>query len=178
MRKRLILVVGATSAFLAGGCGSSAQPVPGGHGSPVAAAAGFLQAASAHQAALACGYVLPTQTGVCAKAFANGSDTLSVKGLHFGVTTVSRDKALVTALGTLCTRGASPPCFTNGNRAAGQPDATTTFDDAYTAVETGASGTNDPAIPCTAVNDQWYVDLGDNGPAPAPASGATTTPHA
>jgi hypothetical protein len=158
-------------------CGTKAAPPPAaGHGSPGAAAVGFLTAASAGQSASACSYVLPAQASVCSSAFGSGG-ALSVKDLRLGQTTVSGDRALVTALGTLCTGTGTKQCFTSKDPAGGQPGEGQTFDAAYTAVENGTSSDpNDPAVPCQAVNGQWYVDLGQtsSGASSQPAQGGQT----
>ncbi|MDQ2724749.1 MAG: hypothetical protein M3Y36_04560 [Actinomycetota bacterium] len=145
------------------GCGSSsaAKPPAPGHSSPAAAAVGFLQAATAERGSEACSYVVPAQMSVCAAAFSPGTSTISVNNLHVGATTIAANRALVTALGTLCTNSSGKVCFDSTDANAGQPGATGNFDEAYSAVESGSSSNNDPAIPCTQVSGQWYVDLGE-----------------
>ena len=171
--RRAVLLPAAAAAAAAGlaGCGSStsAKPPPPGHASPGAAAVGFLQAATANKGTEACSYVVPAQASVCAAAFSSGTSTISVQNLHVGATTTSGNRALVTALGTLCTNSSGKVCFNSTNKTAGQPAANTSFDEAYSAVESGSSPNNDPAIPCTQVNGQWYVDLGEG------SSGATSS---
>lgn len=171
-------VVLAAVAGLAGlsACGSSgaAKAPPPGHGAPAAAAVGFLQAATANNGADACSYVAPAQTSVCTSAFSSGSSTISVRNLHIGATTISGDRALVTALGTLCTNSGGKVCFDSTKATAGQPATLDTFDEAYSSVESGSSPANDPAIPCTRVNGLWYVDLGESSSGPAPST--TTSP--
>lgn len=144
------------------GCGSSpgVRPAAAGHDSPAAATVGFLQGATANRGAQACSYVTPAQNPVCAAAFSSGTSTISVKNLHVGATTISGARALVTALGTLCTNSGGKVCFDSTDKTAGQPATKDSFDEAYSAVESGSSPNNDPAIPCTQVNGQWYVDLG------------------
>ncbi|MDQ2729135.1 MAG: hypothetical protein M3Y91_15035 [Actinomycetota bacterium] len=171
----------ATLAACAGmvGCGSAASAKPPGpsHVSPAAAAVGFLQAATAAKAPEACSYVVPAQESVCTAAFSPGITTISAKNLHVGATTIAGNRALVTALGSLCTTSSGKVCFDNTNAMAGQPTAADNFDEAYSAVESGSSSNNDPAIPCTQVNGRWYVDLGE-GAAGSPSttiSGPTTS---
>lgn len=145
------------------GCGSST--VTAGHGSPAGAAVGFLTAISAHNSAQACSYVVPSQASTCSQAFASGGGSLSVKNLHAGATSTSGNRALVTALGTLCSApsGSAKQCFTSTKPSAGQPAGKTTFAQAYSSVQSGTSNQNDPAIPCTTQGGKWYVDLGQAG---------------
>lgn len=162
------------------GCGSSprAKPPAAGHGSPAAATVGFLQGATANRGAEACTYVAPFQSSVCAAAFSSGTSTISVQNLHVGATTLSGARALVTALGTLCTTSGGKVCFESTDRTAGQPATKDSFDEAYSAVESGSSPNNDPAIPCTQVNGQWYVDLGESSSGATPpttVAGPTTS---
>ncbi len=161
------------------GCGSSgARPPAAGHGSPAAATVGFLQGATANRGAEACSYVAPAQNSVCAVAFSSGTSTISVQNLHVGVTTISGTRALVTALGTLCTTSSGKVCFDSTDNTAGQPATKDSFDEAYSAVESGSSPDNDPAIPCTQVNGRWYVDLGETSSGTTPPSmvpGPTTS---
>lgn len=169
-----------TLAGLLAGCGSAtaAKPPTAGHGSPAAATVGFLQGATANKGAEACSYVPPGQTSVCTSAFSSGTSTISVQNLHIGATTTSGDRALVTALGTLCTTSSGKVCFDSTDKTAGQPATKDSFDEAYSAVESGSSQNNDPAIPCTQINGQWYVDLGESSAAASPPttiSGPTTS---
>jgi hypothetical protein len=170
-------VVLASVAGLVGlsGCGISgaAKAPPAGHGDPAQAAVGFLQAATADNGAAACSYVSPAQSSVCTSAFSSGTSTISVRNLRIGATTISGDRALVTALGTLCTNSSGKVCFDSTNRTAGQPATMDSFDEAYSAVESGSSADNDPAIPCARVNGRWYVDLGESSPGPAPPTTVT-----
>lgn len=158
-------------------CGSgSAKPADLGHGSPAAAATGFLEEASAAKTAEACTYVLPTQISECTQALAAGR-ALSVRNLHTGAVSVVGDRALVTAMGTLCTYRASKICFSNSDANKGQPTALVTFSEAYTAVESGSSAKNDPAVPCAMVGGQWYVDLGSpRQPTGTPPTTSATSP--
>ena len=164
-RLRSIVIPGAVAvAGLIGlaGCGSSSSSVTAGNGSPAAATTGFLTAISSNHGSQACGYVVPSQASVCTSAFSSGGGTVSAKNLHMGATTISGDRALVTALGTLCSKasGSAQQCFTSSNEKGGQPSGKTTFNQAYTSVEAGTSSANDPAIPCMMQNGKWYVDLG------------------
>jgi hypothetical protein len=173
-RRVALLPAVAAVAAVAGlaGCGSSgsAKPPAPGHASPAAAAVGFLQAATANKGPGACSYVVPAQASVCAAAFSSGTSTISVQNLHVGATTTSGDRALVTALGTLCTTSSGKVCFDSTDRTAGQPATRDSFDEAYSAVESGSSQNNDPAIPCTQVNGLWYVDLGEGSAGSTPST--------
>ncbi|MDQ6837795.1 MAG: hypothetical protein M3137_05510, partial [Actinomycetota bacterium] len=175
--RRVVLPAALAAVTALAGCGSSSseRSPTAGHATPAAATVGFLQGATANKGIEACSYVAPPQSPVCTSAFSSGTSTISVHNLHVGATTVSGDRALVTALGTLCTNSSSKVCFASNKSDAGQPTGTNSFDEAYSAVESGSSPNNDPAIPCTRINGDWYVDLGESSSAPSPATTTTKT---
>lgn len=125
-----------------------------GHGSPAAAYAGYLDAATQGQVATECSYVLPSEQPVCPQLMSEA--TVAVEGSPITIGTVDTvgTQALLVPLGTVCVDGS---CLPNTDPNAGIPSSSAGFTQAYnqaTQTET------DPTASLGQVSGQWYLDLG------------------
>lgn len=131
-----------------------------GHGSPGAAAYGFLAALEAKNPAALCEYVEQLANAKCPDLPAGATQSLlpSVQNIALGYTANDGTRALVGTTGTICPGvTSSPGCYTNEDPAAilssGRP-----FSALWTeAINSG--GNTYSLVPCINMSGNWYVYL-------------------
>lgn len=130
----------------------SVQP---GHGSPEAAAAGYMAAFAQNSGEDQCDYVAGTGPEASPKDCTEANDsTLNRWGI--GQSLVNEDRALVVVLyERLCT-GSDSDCVTNTSPTRNLPKQMSDFDDQYK-----ARTENNPALPTILIDGRWYVYLGE-----------------
>lgn len=157
-RLSLPMLVLAGGGVLLAACGGSAGLPSPGHGSPAAAASGFVQGLSQGNGTGACAYVVPDQESACTAALPSSHFTFESPGI--GNTKTVGDQALVSIISTkacISQTSSTTNCVSNSNPNQGLPSSDSGFASAYSA----AQGTSDAlTLPMQNVNGQWYVNLG------------------
>lgn len=129
----------------------------GNHGSPGAAAEGFLGNIMLDNAPGACSYVLPDEQSTCNSASATssqGGSAVAITGnAGVGNAIISGTLALVPVIGRICSSGSC-----TSYSASGLP-AGTSFQTAYEQAMNYNSAGN--LIPCEEIDGAWYVSVPD-----------------
>jgi len=125
------------------------QPAPG-HGSPQAAAAGYMTGYQKADDKMVCAYVVPPQVKLC--NFLVGASTYSLTPWRIGNSMVRGKEAIVVVVADSWCGGKA--CVQNHDPNKGLPLQTRGFERAFDATSNAL-----PAVAVVKVNGQWYVAL-------------------
>ncbi|HWD08432.1 MAG TPA: hypothetical protein VHA57_04985 [Actinomycetota bacterium] len=143
------------------GASSATAAVAGvtpGHGTPAAAYAGYLDAATQGQVATECSYVLPSQQPSCPQTMNENTVTIQGPPITIGTVDIVGNQALLVPVGTVCVDGT---CLPNSDPSTGIPTSPAGFTHAY---DLATQTETDPTAGLGEVNGQWYLDLGGAEP--------------
>jgi hypothetical protein len=158
-RTKVMLII-ASGAVAIGSCGGASprtvlvpapqqQPAPG-HGSPQAAAAGYMTGYLKRDDKMICGYVAPPQVGLC--NFLVGGATYSLTPWRIGNSMVRGKEAIVVVVADSWCAG--KVCIHNHDPNKGLPRQSQGFEHAFDATSNAL-----PAVAVVQISGQWYVAL-------------------
>ena len=156
--KAMVVIASAAVAIAACGGGSprvefvpapQQQPAPG-HGSPQAAAAGYMTGYRNADDKMICAYVAPAQVGLC--KFLVGGTVYSLTPWRIGNSAVRGKEAIVVVVAASWCAG--KVCVHNQDPTKGLPRQARGFEHAFD-VTTNAL----PAVAVVQVDGQWYIAL-------------------